>query len=178
MRLEGWFLNRGLAAVRNVEELQELNVGFGPAVAEEADNLDQLLSKFTNLTKLSIGAGGAAYVGDHFFTDYFNSDLPLQSLDLTRGFILNCSDLIQAFKTRHTSLKSIVLDNMGDLEFVDYELVEQFDWDGINDIVSMYEGGGVNVSGSAVDYLLEELDGDHDDDGEDEDEEEDAEEEE
>jgi hypothetical protein len=162
--LRGRRTNLGLASLRNSEMLREL-VGHCTGVEEEeveVENFDASFLKFTSLTSLVLGGGGLRLC-DRFFTDYFTPDLPLQALHLTRQFALNSPDLIQAFKTKPTSLKSIVLDTMVDRGSFD---PETFDEEGIRGVVEIYRKAGVEVSGSDV-LALEVIDEEVSEEGED-----------
>jgi hypothetical protein len=128
----------------------------GVEVEGEVENFDASFLKFTSLTKLVLGGGGLRF-SDHFFTDYFTPDLPLQAFYLTSGFTVNSPDLIQAFKTKPTSLKSILLDTMADLESFDFEMLMALDEGGIREVVEIYRKAGVRVAGKDV-AILEEVD--------------------
>jgi hypothetical protein len=138
--------------LRNSEVLNELDVDEDEdeEVDEEADSLDSLLLKFTSLKKLRLG-GGAVCISDHFFTDYFKPELPLESLNIMAGVQLKSSDLIRAFKTKPSSLRFIELDTNGD-HFFDV-LPDDFDGEGIRKLVEIYESGGVEVKGRDVDTV-------------------------
>jgi hypothetical protein len=180
--LEGRHAQRGLASLRNSEVMKELNVRSSYA-ALQAENLDRSLLKLTNLEKLSL-EGGRACVSDRFFTDYFNSELPLESLHLTAGLTHNLSDLIHAFEIKPMTLKSVVLDWAEGSYYVvprdwrkDMWRAKGFNKVGVEELIEIYTKGGVEISGSAVE-ILSIINGDHPDSEEEEEEEEDEESEE
>jgi hypothetical protein len=156
-KLRGRRTNLGLASLRNSEVMEELSAYCNREKGEqEVEDFDPSLLKFTSLTKLVLGEGGLRF-SDHFFTDYFTPDLPLQILCLDGGFEVYTPDLIQAFKTKPTSLKSILLDTMADLESFDFEMLQAFDEAGIRVVVETYRKAGVEVAGKDV-AILEEID--------------------
>jgi hypothetical protein len=151
--LRVYHTNLALASLRNSEVLNELYVNEDEdgEVDEEADSLDSLLLKFTSLKKLRLGGGGTC-ISDHFFTDYFKPELPLEYLNIMAGVQLKSSDLIRAFKTKPSSLRFIELDTNGIHFFIDV-LPEDFDEEGIRKLVEIYESGGVEVKGRDVDTV-------------------------
>jgi hypothetical protein len=155
--LRGRRTNLGLASLRNSEVMEELSAYCNREEGEqEVEDFDPSLLKFTSLTKLVL-RGTELRLSDRFFTDYFTPALPLQTLHLTRQFALNSPDLIQAFKTKPTSLKSILLDTMADLESFDFEMLMALDEGGIREVVEIYRKAGVTVAGKDV-AIVEEID--------------------
>jgi hypothetical protein len=146
MTLMGWGINIGLVSLRNSEIMKELTVEcYGQEEDEEI--LDAGLLKFTQLTTLRVGSD-VTEISNHFWTDYFKSNLCLEVLHFTEGFRLESSDLLRAFKSRPPSLKRIVLDTFYDME----SMSDEDDIDTML-IIQIYGRAGVEVSGATVRVL-------------------------
>jgi hypothetical protein len=153
--LSGWDISRALASLRNSEVMTHLYVF---EYSEGSDQiLDEWLLNLTNLKSLNLG-GFEPRVSDHFFTDYFTPELPLQSLSLTGDLDVNFSDLIGAFKTKPSSLKDVVLDALcfeskrhREWDWLDW--LDRIDSHDMRRFMDMYESAGVEVSGDDVAIL-------------------------
>jgi hypothetical protein len=154
--LNGPHTHLGLACVRNSDVMTGLSVDWNNPwwdFDREAESLSHLLSKLSNLTKLTLHGVGRTHVGNHFFTDYFKSDLQLQSLCLCQRFELNTADLIHAFQTKPITLKSLVLDLDGRDEQDSENPWPGIGIEGIAAVIKVYSEGGVEVSGSVFELL-------------------------
>jgi hypothetical protein len=105
--------------------------------------------------------GGSTPVSRHFFSDLFTPESPLKEICVEELFVLVASDLINAFQTRPTGLERLELNFVEILEEsdpLDFEWDNDCDPDDMREIIDLYEGAGIEVSGTAVD-AIEELDG-------------------
>jgi hypothetical protein len=164
--LQGEYKSHGLASLRSSGVMEELTLMDGGDSdiyqgEEEGRDLEQSLIKFTNLTKLSL-IGWGTYTSDHFFTDYFKPELSLQSLSLSLDFRFAVSDLVRAFKSKPSSLSSLVLGEAGSVDPRYWSngiwRKRRFDKEGMEKIIAIYSNGGVKVSG-AVREILTIIDG-------------------
>jgi hypothetical protein len=150
----GWNMLDGLSFLRNSEVMMELEVEFYDE-PEEGDS-DKSLLKLTNLTSLTFRVDGpnrgGHYVSNHFFTDYFAPELPLQSLALDVDFSIDFSDLVGAFKSKPASLKTWELYTLG-RNNVDLYYFDWVDFHSLRQLLEMCERDGVEVSGSDVSFL-------------------------
>jgi hypothetical protein len=139
----GSHLLGGLASLRNSEVMTELIVECDEGQFKE--DLHESLLRFTNLKSLTL-LGVCAAISYGFFTDYFKPELPLQSLVLGPGLTFVWFDLTRAFKSKPTSLKSIVFATKDDDYPGDWyqELGAEED---ARKSFEIYKNGGVKVSG-------------------------------
>jgi hypothetical protein len=150
--LRGPHVWNGLAALRNSEVMRELVINYKEE--QEEGVLDEVLLKFTNLRSLNMAGDNPDHLSDRFFTNYFTPELPLQSLHLGYHFDINFPDLMSAFSTKPSSLKTMVFDT--DFDYYGYDELKLS--------VETYRSGGVEVSGLDVIALHREEFGDDSDD--------------
>jgi hypothetical protein len=163
--LMGSCVLRGLDSLRNSEVMKELVVMC--EAGQDDEELDESLLKLTNLTRLTITACDHVQISNHFFTDYFTPELPLQFLELD-GWIPDIfAQLVAAFKSKPFSLNKLVLDTLSQETDTSWGL--DLDWvhSDLGQLLEMCERGGVEVSGSDLSFVervkTERLLGDSDD---------------
>jgi hypothetical protein len=148
VKLEGSNLKIGVGQLRNSEQMKNLTLStFGTVI------LDPPLLKLTHITDLTLSMG--VKLGPTFFTDYFPSS-SLQSLNLQPDFGLNAADLIRACQNKPASLKTLVIDVLGDsgtVAEVGPAWTEDCDINLMRRLVSVYQSAGVDVQGSALEVL-------------------------
>jgi hypothetical protein len=145
--LEGVDVDTAVKLLRNSEHMKEL--ALHPT--SETMILDRHLLQLNHIAHLT--RNDFVNLGPTSFTDYFPS-CSLQSLNLLPRFELKAADLIRACQKKPASLKTLVIDVLGDSESMDECRWEELMWTRdctvslMRQLISVYRLAGVNVQGS------------------------------
>lgn len=156
--LAGVKLRSGLKAIRNPTCVKSLHLNnLGTPEPEAGPPLDDTLLKFDRLGYLELR--GALALSTTFFTKFFTRSIPLASLRMGPGFNLVGADLILACQTKPILLKLLALavfdpDQLGEeLEDSANCWPAECDEESAREIIRVFRKGGVEVLGSAVNYI-------------------------
>jgi hypothetical protein len=145
--LDGVDVDTAVKLLRNSEHMKEL--ALHPTFPTMI--LDRHLLQLNHIAHLTLN--DFVNLGPTFFTDYFPS-CSLQSLNLLPRFELKAADLIQACQKKPASLKTLVIDVLGDSESMDECRWKELMWTRdctvslMRQLISVYRLAGVKVQGS------------------------------
>jgi hypothetical protein len=151
-------LRSALKAIRNPICVKSLHLNnLGTQEPEDGPPLDDTLLKFDRLGYLELR--GALALSATFFTKFFKRSTSLASLGMGPGFNLVGADLILACQTKPILLKLLALavfdpDQLGEeLEDSADCWPAECDEESAREIIRVFRKGGVEVLGSAVNYI-------------------------